>query len=95
MKYNRVLNDLQQSELPPGEEDLAKWEAEFSQMMNAQRDELDYGESMQQAWENGVGDFQEGSSTDRPMQFDAEGVPILGEYIFGEFPCSLFLPEYC
>ncbi|KAJ2917783.1 hypothetical protein MD484_g2622, partial [Candolleomyces efflorescens] len=78
----KVLNDLQQSELPPGEEDLAKWEAEFSQMMNAQRDELDYGESMQQAWENGVGDFQEGSSTDRPMQFDAEGVPILGDYVF-------------
>ncbi|KAJ2930263.1 hypothetical protein H1R20_g6840, partial [Candolleomyces eurysporus] len=79
----KVLNDLQQSELPPGEEDLAKWEAEFSQMMNAQRDELDYGESMQQAWESGVGDFQEGSSTDRPMQFDAEGVPLLGDYAFG------------
>ena len=53
-------------------------------MMNAQRDELDYGESMQQAWETGVGDFQEGSSTDRLMQFDAEGVPLLGEYVFGE-----------
>lgn len=81
---DRVLNDLQQSELPPGDADeLAKWEADFSQMMNAQRDELDYGESMQQAWESGLGDFQEGSSTERPMQFDTEGVPLLGDYAFG------------
>lgn len=74
---------MQKSELPTNEDDLAKWESEFSDLMNAQRDELDYGESMQNAWESGLGDFQEGASTEKPLQFDAEGVPQLGEYIFG------------
>jgi len=62
---------------------MAKWEAEFSQMMNAQRDELeDYGANMQNAWESGIGNYDEtfGPST----KFDGEGIPILGDYIFGE-----------
>lgn len=77
---------MQKSELPLAEEDVAKWEAEFSQMMNAQRDELDYGASMQEAWESGIGDFQEGPSSEKALRFDPEGVPILGDYVFGEFP---------
>ncbi|KAJ3494592.1 hypothetical protein NMY22_g20052 [Coprinellus aureogranulatus] len=76
-------DEMQKSDIPSTEDDLAKWESEFSQMMNAQRDELDYGESMQNAWESGLGDFQEGASTEKPLQFDDEGVPLLGEYIFG------------
>ncbi|KAF6763080.1 peroxisome targeting signal receptor [Ephemerocybe angulata] len=68
--------------LPPKEDELAKWESEFTQLMNAQRDELDYGDSMQNVWESGIGDFQEGTSNDRPLQFDPEGVPQLGEYVF-------------
>lgn len=62
---------------------MAKWEAEFSQLMNSQRDELeDYGKSMQDAWEAGVGSYDQ--TVDRPMQFDAEGIPVLGDYAFGE-----------
>ena len=78
---------MRNSELPPNEEDLAKWESEFSQLMNAQRDEMDYGESMQNAWETGLGDYQGGPSLEKPIQFDAEGVPQLGDYVFGLF-CS-------
>ncbi|KAF5326212.1 hypothetical protein D9611_000345 [Ephemerocybe angulata] len=80
--FKAVWEDLQKSELPPKEDELAKWESEFTQLMNAQRDELDYGDSMQNAWESGIGDFQEGTSNDRPLQFDPEGVPQLGEYVF-------------
>ena len=74
---------MQNSDIAPPEEDLAKWESEFAQLMNAQREELDYGASMQEAWESGIGDFQQGASSDKALQFDPEGVPILGEYTFG------------
>ena len=81
----RVWDQLQKSELPPPKEDLAKWEAEFSQLMNAQRDELDdYGSAMQQAWEGGVGNYQEGTHAENSVRFDAEGIPMLGDYVFGK-----------
>jgi len=48
--------------------------------MNAQRDELgDYGKAMQEAWESGAGTID----IDRPLQFDTDGIPILGDYTFG------------
>lgn len=79
-----MWDQLQNSDAPPPKEDLAKWEAEFNQMMNAQRDELDldYGSAMQQAWENG-GNFPE-TSLDKPLQFGDDGLPILDPYKFGE-----------
>ena len=50
--------------------------------MNAQRDELeDYGVDMQNSWEGGLGNYDGIKS----MQFDTEGVPLLGPYIFGTF----------
>jgi peroxin-5 len=60
---------------------MAKWESEFSQLMNAQREELeDYGTNMQKAWEGGVGGY-DGAS--QGIKFDGEGIPILGDYPFG------------
>lgn len=85
---------MQKSELPSNDDDIAKWESEFSQLMNAQRDELDYGDSMQNAWESGIGDFQEGSSAEKPLLFDAEGVPQLGEYVFGMASISPMLSTF-
>lgn len=82
----RVWDHLQNSDLPPPEEDLSKWESEFNQLMSAQRDDTvhDYGAAMQQAWEGGVGDLQEKELGGPRMNFDAEGIPILGDYIFGK-----------
>lgn len=74
---------MQNSDLPPPNEDLAKWEAEYNQLMSAQRDELDYGEAMQGAWESGLGDYEPREDT---MKFDDEGLPIFGDYVFGGFP---------
>ena len=83
----RVWEQLQNSDLPPPEEDVAKWEAQFNQLMNSQREDLDfdYGASMQNAWDGmNSADF----SSEPPLQFDDQGIPTLGEYVFGT--CSLY-----
>jgi len=60
---------------------MAKWEAEFAQLMNAQREELeDYGTNMQKAWEGGVGNY---GGASQGIKFDEEGIPLLGNYTFG------------
>lgn len=65
------------------EEELAKWEAEFSKNMNAERDELDsdydYGTTMQQAWE----DMHKSEELQKPVEYDPQGIPMLGDYTFG------------
>ncbi|KAI8992876.1 peroxisome targeting signal receptor [Trametes punicea] len=79
--FQEVWNQLQNSELPPPSEDMAKWEAQFNQMMNNQREELDfdYGGMMQSAWE-GMGDAD--YAFEPPIRFDDHGLPILGDYVF-------------
>ncbi|KAJ3489054.1 hypothetical protein NLI96_g2421 [Meripilus lineatus] len=77
--FKSVWDQLQKSELPPPDEDIAKWEAEYNQLMSSQRDDLDYGEAMQGAWENGLGDYD---PQDEHVKFDDEGLPILGDYLF-------------
>ncbi len=77
-----MWEQLQGSELPPPQEDVAKWEAQFNQMMSSQREELDfdYGGMMQNAWEGMGQDF----NTEPAMQFDDQGIPLLGDYVFGQ-----------
>ncbi len=71
---------------------MAKWEAEFSQLMNRQRDELeDYGSNMQNAWEGGIGNFEDTLGMTNSMKFDGEGLPILGDYVFGMTHLAEFL----
>lgn len=72
--------------MPPPKEDIAKWEAEFNQLMSSKREDLDhdYGSEMQQAWESGLGNYEDSGFTgDAPLKFDDEGLPILSEYVFG------------
>ena len=82
-------HQLQNSELPPPAEDMAKWEAEYNQLMSSTREELDYdyGASIEDEWVDGLTD--EKAST----RFDEEGLPILGDYVFGEphLPASVVL----
>ena len=77
---------MQSSDIPPPEEEMAKWEAQFNQMMNAQREDLDfdYAGMMQDTWENmAKSDF----SNEPALEFDEQGIPALGEYVFGmNFP---------
>ena len=74
---------MQNSDMPPKPEEMAKWEAEFNQLMNAQREdgEWDYSTAMQRAWEEGVTDLDD--SFTHNMKFDHEGLPILDSYAFG------------
>ncbi|KAF9070108.1 hypothetical protein BDP27DRAFT_1324300 [Rhodocollybia butyracea] len=78
--FKRVWDHLQNSDAPPPAEDLAKWEQDFNQLMESQRDELNYGTAMQEAWESGLGDISE--PTDSRMKFENDGLPILGDYVF-------------
>ncbi|KAK7005663.1 dihydroxy-acid dehydratase [Favolaschia claudopus] len=82
-EFKRVWDQLQNSDLPPPKGDLAKWEAEFNQLMSSQRDEQDhdYGTGMKNAWESGLGDFSEDMDS-KALRFDGEGIPILSEYVF-------------
>ncbi len=60
-----------------------KWEAEYNQLMSSTRDEFDYGASMQEAWNTGT-------ANETTIRFDDEGLPILGDYIFGECDCAKY-----
>lgn len=66
---------------------MSKWEAEFNQLMSSQRDDLDfdYGAPMQEAWDKGLGSL----GSQKRTEFDEQGIPELGEYIFG---MSIFPP---
>lgn len=65
---------------------MAKWEAEFNQLMSGQREDpdADYGAAMQSAWETGLGDYNNTTGGPETRQFDAGGTPLLGDYAFGE-----------
>jgi peroxin-5 len=82
---NSIWDQLQNSDLPPPQEEMAKWEAEFNQLMSSQREELDfdYGGDMQKAWESSLGNYEGIASGPHPTQFDEEGLPLLAEYEFG------------
>lgn len=72
-----MWDQLQKSDLPPPEEDLIKWEAEFNQMMYDQRGmDFDY-DTM------GMGQWDDPSSSFQPVAFDHDGIPLLGDYEFG------------
>ena len=65
-------------------DDVAKWEAEFAGLMNAERDALeDVGKDMQMAYENSL-------DPSDVLRYDDSGIPELGPYIFGEHLYLLF-----
>ena len=70
-----MWDEFQKSDLPPPEEDMVKWEAEFNQMMNGQRSmDFDY---------DTIGSWEDPSSSSQPVAFDNDGIPLLGDYEFG------------
>lgn len=76
--HRRAWQELQESGLPPPQEDLAKWEAQYNQMMAEGREDLDfdYGSVVEEA-------YNESAANDTSMKFDDQGIPVLGEYTFG------------
>ena len=64
----------------------AEWEANLQQYLQSEREEndLDYGATMREAWENRMGRFDD-AAMPQGMKFDDEGVPQLDPYAFGEF----------
>ena len=84
---------MQNSDMPPNLEEFSRWEAEFNQLMNAQREDgdWDYSSAMQHAWEEGAPQLN-----DTFVKFDHEGLPILDPYVFGLFslPYNFPFPPY-
>lgn len=73
------MDHIPDSGPPLQDEDIAKWEADFNQYMDTQRDELNYGDAMQDAWERDLGDYSH-----MPVpKVDERGYPDLGDYVFG------------
>ncbi|GBE81169.1 Peroxisomal targeting signal receptor [Sparassis crispa] len=84
--FNSVWDELQKSRTPPAHEDIAKWEAEFNQLMSSHREDgdYDYGEFMQNAFHDGLVDEfgnRLGQDADT-IKFDDKGLPILEPYVF-------------
>lgn len=71
--------------MPPYREEFARWEAEFNQLMNAQREdgEWDIPAAMQRNWEEGVVLWDDTFA--HSVKLDLEGFPILDPYVFGSF----------
>lgn len=64
---------------------MAKWEAQYREMMESQRESLDfdYGATMEEAWRD---------SPFEPMtKFDDEGLPTVAPYVFGQLRYYLAL----
>ncbi|EKM54250.1 uncharacterized protein PHACADRAFT_97499 [Phanerochaete carnosa HHB-10118-sp] len=77
--FETVWDHLKSSELPPPDEELAKWEAQYRELMESHRSDMDfdYGASLGEAWRNSEFD-DEFTKT----MFDDEGVPQLQPYMF-------------
>ena len=73
--FKRVWESLQDSQIPPAQEDMARWEAEYNQLMASTRDD-EYGQAMQGAW-------SDATANESSIKFDDEGLPTLGDYVFG------------
>lgn len=81
-EFQEVWDQLQNSDVPPPQEDLAIWEAEFNQLMTSQREadlDYDFGAAMQEAFQSGDHGFENKTSH---QAFDDEGLPILTAYSF-------------
>ena len=87
---------MQNSDMPPNTDELSRWEAEFNQLMNAQREDgdWDYSAAMQRAWEDGAPQLND--TFVHTLKFDNEGLPILDPYVFGLFslPYNFPFPPY-
>ncbi|KAL0956345.1 hypothetical protein HGRIS_002495 [Hohenbuehelia grisea] len=80
--FKKVWDHLQNSDLPPPKEDVAKWEAEFNQLMTTQREDgdIDYTTTFK-GWQDGDIDYGNGVRVPGPG-FTEDGHPILGDYVF-------------
>ena len=80
-----IWDQLQSSDLPPPQEDMAKWESQFNQLMSSQRDgdeaTGEMGDFAEQMWNQESNSYN--WSDESRVQFDNEGLPIMGPYVFG------------
>ena len=91
----RIWNEIDAKDAEGTEKTLADWEAHYQQILQSERDNLEYGEDMQRAWEReGFGEGLDDVMGDEGLRvrFDDDGIPDLGPYVFGT---SSFLTIRC
>lgn len=73
-----IWDQMQTSDIPPAQEEMAKWEAEYNQLMHSSVEDwdYDYGSTFTEAYKNGLGEEK--------SKLNDDGLPILGSYVFGE-----------
>lgn len=61
---------------------MAKWEAQYKELMDSQRGDLDfdYGTALEESWKEGMFDSMQ--------KLDDDGLPILEPYTFGTLRSS-------
>lgn len=64
--------------------DMASWESDFHQMMESQRDGMEYEASMEDYYKN-LAEEDIAFDQQQPIDFDQDGLPDLGGYIFGDY----------
>jgi peroxin-5 len=74
---NRVWDQMKNSDMPPSDSEMAKWESEFNHMMH-EDESYDYGAAMKDLWEKGENDLNTN------LRFDEQGIPELKSYEFGK-----------
>lgn len=68
---------MKNSDMPPSDSEMAKWEAEFNQLSQGNDEDYDYDKMMREVWENSA------AESEPTVRFDEEGIPVLSAYSFG------------
>ncbi|KAI0341900.1 TPR-like protein [Trametopsis cervina] len=74
--FKGIWDQMQTSDIPPAQEEMAKWEAEYNQLMHSSVEDwdYDYGSTFTEAYKNGLGEEK--------SKLNDDGLPILGSYVF-------------
>ena len=96
---HRVWDEVQSGPARLNDSEYAKWEAEYTQVLQAQREEIeglkerdldfDYTSEFNAQWEKRYGHGLTSDMEEQPIaagekpRFDDEGIPTLAEYTFG------------
>ncbi|KAL5485106.1 PEX5 [Sanghuangporus weigelae] len=93
----RFMQRHRNADEEPEELSTAEWEADLQRYLQSERkdidfDNLDYGAALREAWENGLGKFDD-DAMPPGMKFNDEGVPLLEHYAFDNENKYLASPE--
>ncbi|KAI0029662.1 peroxisome targeting signal receptor [Vararia minispora EC-137] len=75
VSFKDVWDQMKNSDMPPSDSEMAKWESEFNHLMRGGDEDYDYDGVMREVWENE-------HERENALKFDDEGIPALSPYVF-------------